>query len=405
MGLGTPSGVARALTVPACAVCSASIPVLAGVGAALPVGVAWLGVTTHWLLFVLAPLNLYLLWRSSRGHGNRTGLVLAAAGVLLIAVHLLGHLGLLDAAFGTPTGRVLRSIPRGWDSTRSHWALHELAIWVGSALLLAGSIIDMRARWRARSEIVDCKTPEEYWDRVLTGSHPGLREARWILGALPKNPRCKLCNAPFAGFGAPLMRVIGKAQSTKNPQFCTGCLRNAPEGGAEIELTLMFADVRGSSGIAERMTSAAFMRAMKRFYDVAQETLTRHDALIDKFVGDEVVALFIPAFAGPEHARRAIDAGRELVRNAPADLPVGVGVHTGTAFVGLIGAQDGPVDLTALGDAVNVAARLASLAAAGELLVSDATLCAAGGGVGSERRALELKGRAGLIEVAVLHAN
>ena len=114
---------------------------------------------------------------------------------------------------------------------------------------------------------------------------------------------------------------------------------------------------------------------MDRFFRTASAILVEHDAVVDKFVGDEVVAIFIPALTGERHAAAAIAAARALVwsrpvvdRTGPA-LPIGVGVHTGIAFVGSIGVDDN-VDITALGDPVNVAARLASAAGPGEALVT-----------------------------------
>src|SRR4029079_6265324 len=112
-------------------------------------------------------------------------------------------------------------------------------------------------------------------------------------------------------------------------------------------------------------------------YRVSTEVLIAHDAVIDKFVGDEVVALFIPALTGPGHAKHAVDAAREMLRATGYQdrsgpwVPLGIGIHTGTAYVGTIG--DTVTDFTALGDAVNVTARLASEAAGGEILVSAET--------------------------------
>jgi len=170
-------------------------------------------------------------------------------------------------------------------------------------------------------------------------------------------------------------------------------------GGAEIESTFLFADVRGSTSLAERISPTAFRTLLDRFYETATRILVDHDAIVDKFVGDEVVAMFIPAIAHDVHASRAIEAALALVRATghgdPAGpwLPIGAGVHTGVAFVGAVG--EPPVtELTALGDVVNTTARLASAAGAGEVLVSEAAAASAGfEAAGLERRDLELKGK------------
>ena len=114
---------------------------------------------------------------------------------------------------------------------------------------------------------------------------------------------------------------------------------------------------------------------MNRFYGVARDVLVDNDAIIEKFVGDEVVGLFLPFLAGPEHARRPRSCDRAARGHGTriggrALVPLGAGVHTGTAFVGVVGSKDA-FDFTALGDRVNIAAHLASQAAAGEILYTD----------------------------------
>jgi adenylate cyclase len=124
----------------------------------------------------------------------------------------------------------------------------------------------------------------------------------------------------------------------------------------------------------------------------------RTDGIVDKFVGDEVVALYIPGFAGSDHAWKAIEAARQLLHetgNAGGDpwIPVGAGVHTGVAYVGRVGEGDA-CDFTAVGDATNTTSRLTSAAAAGEILVSAAAGRAAGlDTMGLESRSLTLRGR------------
>jgi adenylate cyclase len=168
--------------------------------------------------------------------------------------------------------------------------------------------------------------------------------------------------------------------------------------GAEVDVSMLFADIRGSSALARSVTTMEFTHLMSRFYQVAREVLIDHDAIVEKFVGDEVVGLFLPFLAGTEHATRAVDAASALLEatgHQSADgpwVPLGVGVHTGTAFVGIVGSKDA-LDFTALGDRVNIAAHLASQAAAGEILLTDETARRAERPVdGAERRAVTLKG-------------
>ena len=178
-------------------------------------------------------------------------------------------------------------------------------------------------------------------------------------------------------------------------------------GGAAIEGSFLFADVRGSTSLAEGMSPSAFRTQLGRFYDTATRVLIERDAVVDKFIGDEVFAIFIPALTREAHAEHAIGAALDLLRATGHDdphgpwLPIGVGVHTGIAYVGSVGLATTP-DVTAVGDVVNTSARLASAAAAGELLVTDAASGAAGFDVSKlERRSLQLKGKAEATSVAV----
>lgn len=252
---------------------------------------------------------------------------------------------------------------------------------------------------------------QEQWHALLTGIDPRLRRLNGIFRHIPSDPRCKFCSAPFAGIGAPFMRALRRGRWTKSPRFCSFCfqvLQNMP-GGTELDISLVFADVRGSTGLAERVGPYEFSRLINRFYDLATGVLIGADAILDKFVGDEVIGLFIPALAGPDHARKAVDAGRAILRvtghGSPQGpiVPIGVGVHSGIAFVGIVGAAGEVTDFTALGDPVNTTARLASMAATGEVLVTAAAARAAGLATdGLTARDLEIRGRTGSVSVWVL---
>jgi adenylate cyclase len=253
-------------------------------------------------------------------------------------------------------------------------------------------------------------TSESDWQAILDGSDPRFRRFRSVLRRIPHGPRCKMCAAPFAGAGAPFMRAMGRRRWAKNPNYCGVCVTwlGDHHGGAEIELSFLFADVRGSTGLGERLSPKDFSELLNRFYDVAARAVIDHEGLVDKFVGDEIVSFFPPSFAGPGHAAAAIGAARAILDetgHGSADgpwAPVGAGVHTGVAFVGSIG-EGGVTDFTALGDTVNTTARLAAAAGPGEILVSRAAATAAGiAGEGFEPRRLELRGRSEPIDVVVL---
>jgi adenylate cyclase len=249
-----------------------------------------------------------------------------------------------------------------------------------------------------------------WWERLLV-RNPWFRRGRAFFRHLPADPRCKLCAAPFEGAAAPVMRLFGKGRWPKNPKYCASCFKNleSHRGGIEIECSLLFADVRGSTTLAEQIGPTAVRALMDRFYDTAAQVLVEHDAIVDKFVGDEAIGIFIPGLSGDRHAAHAIAAARALMSATGNDtdapwVPIGAGVNTGIAFVGTVG--DAPhIELTALGDPVNVAARLASAAGAGEILVAMSAARAAGlSQDGIERRDLELKGKSTPTSALVLTA-
>ena len=259
---------------------------------------------------------------------------------------------------------------------------------------------------------------DRMWRNFLEGTDPALARLQRIFRRIPSAPRCKMCNAPFGRPGSLLLGPVGLRRWPANPSMCRICARGLDKlrGGAEIDATFLFADIRGSTGMAERTGPAEFQAILQRFYDVCASAVDAGGGIVDKYLGDGVVALFTPVFAadGDTPAAGAIRAGRAILagtghgrRDSPGDswLPVGVGIHSGLAFVGVLGTEGGAIDFTGVGDTVNTAARLGSVAADGELLVSiaaaeHASLAAAG----AEHRTLELKGRKRPIDVVVLHA-
>ena len=233
------------------------------------------------------------------------------------------------------------------------------------------------------------------------------------LRLIPRDPRCKLCNAPFGMPGAIVSRAMGRRRWAKNPKFCDRCytfLRETGLSGVEIPITVLFADVRDSTTLAERLGAADFRGRINGFYRIASDALLSTDGLVDKFIGDGVMGMYIPGMSGQDHAAKAIEAARRILARVAAAseaerLPVGVGVHLGEAFVGAVGDAGEVQDFTALGDTVNTAARLASVAGSGEALVSVEAAAAAGlSRDGLEQRHLEVKGRTQPVDVLVLRA-
>jgi adenylate cyclase len=221
----------------------------------------------------------------------------------------------------------------------------------------------------------DTREPSQAWLNLLTEGHAPLVRARRLFRLLPSSPRCKVCNNPFGGFGGRLVAMAGFTPSRKNPTLCSRCCDTLPVGGAEVDIAVLFADVRGSIALGEQTEPAEFARLLNRFYAVATETLVKHDAVIDKLIGDEVMAFFVQGISGAQYRRRAVAAGTDLLRAVGYGSPegpwldIGGAVNAGVAYVGNVGTA--VVDFTALGDTVNVAARMESQAGGGELLVRE----------------------------------
>lgn len=250
---------------------------------------------------------------------------------------------------------------------------------------------------------------EAFWYEFLTRGDPRERAFRRVFKHLPHDPRCRMCAAPFAGVFAPVMRVIGKPQASGNPNWCNSCMTfiSQNHGGAEVEISMLFADIRGSTTLAEGMSAAEFRALLDRFYATATRTVFGQDGYVDKFVGDELVAQFFPLLSGERHAARAVGAAKDLlVATGHADpggpwVPIGAGVHSGKAWFGAIG-EGTHIELTAVGDAVNTAARLAAMAGTGEVLVTADAASLAGLDPEMPRETVEIRGKAQSTEVVRL---
>ena len=257
----------------------------------------------------------------------------------------------------------------------------------------------------------------EGWRRALVeGYVPALRMRRFFR-MLPSSPRCGMCMAPFKGFGSFVLGLTPFTKpSRKNPNWCTVCFEESPVGGCEVPTGVLFADIRGFTAYSESRAPEEIARHLNRFYAIATQIFARHDAVIDKLVGDEVMALWLPGFAGKDmYVEKMIDGAEALLRAVGFGseeepwLPLGLGLDMGNAFVGNVG--HGEVkDFTALGDVVNTAARLQGQAKPGQIIMSERVYEHAGGRYPNAPQVqLELKGKsesvaARVVELTVLVA-
>jgi len=265
------------------------------------------------------------------------------------------------------------------------------------------------------------KLNSEVWRTYLTtgGNLKGMKLPWYehpffkpIFRALPADPRCHICYIPFEGIGGFIAkRLLDVKPSNMNPHMCDTCERFAERypGGTEIEISILFADIRGSTPLAEKLGRKEYSELIHRFYLAGTKPLYSNYAFIEKFAGDGLTAFFSPAFAGPNHSLTAIKAGKEILQatgHGPGKtpwIPVGVGINTGVAYIGSMKMEGGRTDITILGDVVNTTARLCSQAAAGELLVGEPAMEIAGLPKDKhEARQLSLKGKSETVDAWVI---
>ena len=241
---------------------------------------------------------------------------------------------------------------------------------------------------------------QEGWRKALT--EPGFAPQAKIFRWLPSDPRCPVCRAPYGLPFGPIVHLLGFGRSKRYPQLCNPCftMMHKGRGGADVPVTVLFADVRGSTGMAERSSASEFSMLLSRFYALVTDAVRDEGGIIDKFLGDGVMALFIPSFTEKQHAQRGLKAARRILREA--ELPIGIGLNTGHAYTGFVGPTDEVAGFTAVGDAVNVAHRLGEAAGARELIVGGDELSFSEppspepGGTW-EQRELQVKGREGAV--------
>ena len=257
----------------------------------------------------------------------------------------------------------------------------------------------------------DIQNFNPYWHAMLSGEHPALRRGRRMYRMLSPTARnrCRLCFAGFDGFTAPAMRLMGRGPWRRNPHFCEKCeaALEKERGGAEIEVAMLYADVRGSTQLAARTGPAGFAALMQRFFQTAMTVFTRSDAVVDKMVGDELIGIYLPDLTGSDYRQRAVAAALELLRATGHDDPhgpwlsIGVGVHAGKTFVGSIGVDGGNYQFAALGDPMNFCARLVGAAEGGEIVMSETVWNDVSGEYVAEPRSVELNGYTEPVKVYV----
>jgi adenylate cyclase len=255
-------------------------------------------------------------------------------------------------------------------------------------------------RRRAQKHRGEPLSPEDWAAVWELNESPSARVIKRVWRALPSSPRCGMCSAPFAGAGRFIVAPLGYRPSRKNPTLCATCVELSPPGGMKMYTGVLFADLRGFTSRAEASDPEAMAALLRRFYGCAERVLFP-EAIIDKVVGDQVMALYLPdvqrRIAREQVPSLMVEHALELLRAVGYDSPsgpfveVGIGVDMGEAFVGNIG-ERAVYDFTAIGDVVNTASRLQGEARGGELLISERVARGLAVAIGTPEE-LELRGK------------
>jgi class 3 adenylate cyclase len=221
---------------------------------------------------------------------------------------------------------------------------------------------------------------------------------------------------PLGGLLSVPFRAFGVRRSKMNPNLCTLCELNFTMvmGGRKVNVdaTVMFVDLRNYTGLSQTLSSDSTMQLLDTFYDTCANAIWEQDGLLNKTIGDAVMAIFNFPVAHGDHARRALQAARDIQRRcrdaltglgaasglANVDLGVGIGIHTGQISFGEFGQSHR--DVTAIGTVVNTASRAQSVAEPGQILVTQAVYASAHQDLaGSQARPYALKGFAEPVEL------
>lgn len=228
---------------------------------------------------------------------------------------------------------------------------------------------------------------EELWYQVFQLGHPVLARKQRLYAMLPGRDRCKMCYAPLNGFGGWLAKRLGLEPSNRNPLFCNACdgFLQAFPGGAEVDLAIMFCDLRGSVELSSGMSPKEFKDLIVTMRETIIPALWRSEGFVLQFQGDSIIGVWPPGFSGPDYAKKAVDAGfrmSELLNTLTINgrrVPVGISIHAGRAYLGTVASVGNDLqEVSAFGYDVNVAARLSDAATVGEVLISEAAFTAAG---------------------------
>lgn len=180
-----------------------------------------------------------------------------------------------------------------------------------------------------------------------------------------------------------LFKPFGVRRSQMHPNLCTICERMftkvMKQKQIAVSTTILFADIRGYTSLSQELQASKLNEVLHCFYDHCSAAVWEGDGIINKFIGDAVLAIFNFPLVRKGHVQNAVRAAIRLQKSCQnlkaeaglsneQELGVGIGIHTGESFMGEVGTTY--KDFTAIGPVVNLASRLQGAAGAGEILVT-----------------------------------
>lgn len=181
---------------------------------------------------------------------------------------------------------------------------------------------------------------------------------------------------PLRGIASAPFRLFGIRPSRMNPNTCTVCelmfSKVMRARKITIDATVLFADLRGYTSLSQSQSPDAVSGLLDAFYDECANAIWEHDGLLNKTIGDAVMAIFNFPIRQEDHTRQAVLAARAIQdrwsEKGGEELGIGIGIHCGELSFGEFGRSHR--DLTAIGTVVNAASRAQSVAAGGQILLT-----------------------------------
>jgi adenylate cyclase len=293
--------------------------------------------------------------------------------------------GAIEALGNTPFVVVVQE-----PAERAFWSMTWLRIWLGAALLSAmalAALVSFRGSKSITQPIAQLvSATEEMGARTFVALQEPVVSRSDEFGGLARSFNSMAKNLKTSEEKVKRELEVRASLSRYLPSELVEQVVKNPEqlglGGTSKEVTVLFADVVGFTQLSETLPPETVVKLLNEHFTVATEIVHKHGGIVDKYIGDCVMAVWGAITKGPDDAERALQAAEDMRRwldignerwsaEYGIHLQIAIGIHAGRAVVGNLGSEK-RMEFTVIGDVVNVAARLESIAQPGQILVSAA---------------------------------